>query len=261
MSSHACVSMNPCGAQPPELHGGSSTLPCTYVVPSTCHHANSVDHPLSGRSLGRGQEAQVGYGLSDDSAKYQWWGWPIFRLAVVWAHPHQGCLSTLVEAAWILMLLADDGPDWPYAFVCMSDTMLHVPLFDNRHISTMMDGVHSVNACGWLSQLQLWKLLQHGDSIVFWEGRNGEPKALQFSFWDLPLWNATSANGPTWDLPMIEVVLSCLKYETVSLTQVPPPSGHQSSMWHHHSSEPTPPGDLGTAPLDFSHNLSPHLPV
>ena len=53
--------------------------------------------------------------------------------------------------------------------------MLHMPLSDNGCISTMMDGICSVNACGQLHQLQLWKLLQHGDSVVFPEGLNGEP--------------------------------------------------------------------------------------
>ena len=38
-------------------------------------------------------------------------GVQVFSLVVVWAHPHQGHLSTLVEAAKKLMLLADDGPD------------------------------------------------------------------------------------------------------------------------------------------------------
>ena len=64
----------------------------------------------------------------------------------------------------------------------MSDTVLHMPLSDNRHISAMMEGIHSVNTCGQLHQLQVWKLLQHSDSVVFPEGLNGEPEALQFSF-------------------------------------------------------------------------------
>ena len=130
----------------------------------------------------------------------------IFGLAAVWAHPHQGHLSTLAEAAQKLMLLADNGPDWPYTFICTSKTVLHMPLSNNGHIGAMMDGIHSINACSWLHQLQVWKLLQHGGSIVFPEGLNGEPEALQFSFQELPLWNATSTDGPTQDLPMLEVV-------------------------------------------------------
>ena len=52
----------------------------------------------------------------------------VFSLAAVWVHPCQGCLSTLVKAAWKLMLLVDNSPDWPYAFIHMSDTVLHVPI-------------------------------------------------------------------------------------------------------------------------------------
>ena len=97
------------------------------------------------------------------------------------------------------MLLADDSPDWLYTFVCMSDTMLHVPPCDNGHIGTMMDGMYTVNACGQLHYLQVWKLLQHSKSVVFPEGLNREPEALQFSFQQLPLWNAISVDGPAQD--------------------------------------------------------------
>ena len=79
----------------------------------------------------------------------------VFSLVVVWTHPYQGCLSTLVEAPQKLMLLVDDGPNWPYTFICMSDTVLHMSQSDNRHIITMTDGVCSVNTCGQLHQLQV----------------------------------------------------------------------------------------------------------
>ena len=118
------------------------------------------------------------------------------------------------------MLLADDGPDWLHAFICMSNTMSHMPLSDNGHIGTMMDGVCTVNACGQLHQLQVWKLLQHSNSVVFSEGLYREPKALQFSFQELSLWNAASADEPTQDPPMIEVVLSSVGSKTSSPTQV-----------------------------------------
>ena len=127
-------------------------------------------------------------------------GDPVFGLAAVWVHPHQGCLSTLVEAAWKLMLPVDNGPDWPYTFICMNDTVLHVLLSDKGHLGTMMDGICSTNACSELHQLQVWKLLQHGDSVVFPEGLNGEPEALQFSYQELPLWECCHHR---WTLPEI----------------------------------------------------------
>ena len=151
------------------------------------------------------------------------WGDQLFGLAVVWVHPCQGHLTTLAEAAQKFMLLAGDSPDWPYAFIHMSNTILHMPLSNNGHISTMTDSMCNVNACGQLHQLQVWKLLQHGNSVVFPEGLNGEPKALQFSFQELPPWNAASMDRPTQDLPMIEVVLSSMGSKTASPTQVSPP--------------------------------------
>ena len=180
----------------------------------------------------------------------------VFSLPAVWAHPCQGHLSTLAEAAQSLMLLANDSPDWLYAFICMSDTMLHIPLSDNEHISTMTDGICSIYAYGWLYQLQVWKLLQHSDSIVFPEGLNGEPEALQFSFWELPLWNAASSDGTAQHPPMLQVVLSGIESEITSLTQVPPPSGHWTSTWHCHHPQPTPPGGLGMGTADIFCNLS-----
>ena len=68
----------------------------------------------------------------------------LFGLAVVWVHSHQGHLTTLVEAAQKLMLQVDDGPDWPYALIHRRNTMLHTPLSNNRHISAMTDGMHTV---------------------------------------------------------------------------------------------------------------------
>ena len=77
-------------------------------------------------------------------------GEQIFGLTAVWAHPHQGQLTTLAEAAHKMALLMDDSLDWPYAFVCMSSTTCYVPLSDAGHLSTMTEGTHSINVCGCL---------------------------------------------------------------------------------------------------------------
>ena len=65
----------------------------------------------------------------------------IFGLAAVWAHPCQGCLTTLVEVAHKLALLIDDSPDWPYAFAHMNSTTCHMPLSDAGHLGAMTDGI------------------------------------------------------------------------------------------------------------------------
>ena len=103
--------------------------------------------------------------------------------------------------------------------------MLHVPLSDKGHIITIIDGICSTNACSHLHQVQVWKLLQYGDFVVFSKGLNGELEVLQFSFQELPLWNATTTDGPTQDLHLIEVILCGTEPETANTTQVPPPSG------------------------------------
>ena len=194
-----------------------------HTVPSMYHHAESAVHPFSGRSLGRGREVQAGYGLSDDSAKHQHQGPPILWPGCSVGTSPSGPLNHSGGGHMKVVVLADNGPDWPYAFVHMSDTVLHAPLSDNRHIVTMMDGVYTANARGQLHQLWVWKLLQHGNSVVFPEGLNGEPKAYQFSFQELLLWSTTNVDGTAQDLPMVEVLLSGMESKTTSLRQVPPP--------------------------------------
>ena len=124
----------------------------------------------------------------------------------MWAHPWQAHLHTLEEAFHKLLLLVDNGPDWPYTFLQMNNTMSHAPLSSEEHIGLMIDGMPSTNACSWLHQLQVWKLLQHGGQVVF-AGLNGELKAVQLTFQELPPLNATTVDEPTRDLPVIEVDL------------------------------------------------------
>ena len=139
----------------------------------------------------------------------------IFGLAVVWAHPHQGCLTTLAEVACRLTLLMDNGPDWPYAFIHMSSTTHHMPLSDAGHLGAMTDGIHSVNACSHLHQLQKWKLLQHREHVVFPEGLNGELEACHFSFPELLPWDTATAGGSAGELPPIEVTLGGMEHESM----------------------------------------------
>ena len=84
----------------------------------------------------------------------------VFGLTAMWAHPYQAHLPTLAEVAQKLMLLANKGPNWPYAYAQMNDTMAYMPLSSEGHIGIMTDSIPSTNACGHLDQLQVWKLLQ-----------------------------------------------------------------------------------------------------
>ena len=137
--------------------GFTQLLSSGNVIPGVSSHASTTGHPLHGRGLGRGREASAGYGLHADSTNARCE--QIFSLTAMWAHPHQAHLHTLEEVAHKLLLLVDNGPDWPYAFVQMNDTMSHAPLSRDGHISAITDGTLSMNACGQLHQVQVQKLL------------------------------------------------------------------------------------------------------
>ena len=111
----------------------------------------------------------------------------IFSLIAMWAHPHEACLVSLVEAAQCLVLLANEGPDWQYAFVWMNNAILHMLLSSEGHLDILMEGTPQRNPCGFLCQLQAWRLLQCGEQMVCPGGLNTGIKALVFDFEELPL--------------------------------------------------------------------------
>ena len=95
------------------------------------------------------------------------------------------------------MLLADEGPNLPYAYAQMNDAMAHTPLSSVGHVGIMIDGLPSMNACIHLEQLQVWKLLQCRGWVVCPEGLNRGLEALLFDFKELPLWNMASTDEHT----------------------------------------------------------------
>ena len=110
----------------------------------------------------------------------------VFGLVALWAHPHQTCYHTQEVVAHKLMLLVVESEDWVHAFVWLNEALSHAPLSSEGHLSAMMDGVPSADTHGWLHQLQICKLLQHKEMVVFQEGLNGELEALRFTFQELP---------------------------------------------------------------------------
>ena len=121
----------------------------------------------------------------------------VIGLTTVWAHPHQAHFQTLEEMAHKHMLWADISTDWPCALIWLNDDLSHAPLLNEGHISTMTDGAPSMDAHSWLHQLQLCKLLQNEGSVVCPEGLNRELEALQFTFPQLPLWDAATPSEPS----------------------------------------------------------------
>ena len=97
-----------------------------------------------------------------------------FRLAMVWVHPYQACLSFLDEVAKKLTLLINLSNNWAYAFVQLNRDAQHVPLPKEGHLSTVINGMPSRNACRCLHQQEVCKLLQYGDQLVYPEGLNGD---------------------------------------------------------------------------------------
>ena len=111
--------------------------------------------------------------------------------------------KSLEEAANILVLLSDVSADWLYAFMQWNNTVSHVPLSNKGDISTMTDGTPSTDTHSQLHQLQVQKLLQHEGRVVCLKGLNGELEALQFTFPELPLWDAAAPSESFWELQLL----------------------------------------------------------
>ena len=97
-----------------------------------------------------------------------------------------------------------------------------MPLLSEGHISAMTDGAPCVDAHGWLHHLQICKLLQHNNMVVCPEGLNHELEALQFTFLELPLWNAANPGKPAQKPHLIEVDLGSIQPDGMTTaTQAP----------------------------------------
>ena len=132
----------------------------------------------------------------------------VFGLTAMLMHPHHVHLPTLVEVAQKLILLANKGTNWPYAYARMNYAMAHATLSSEGPIGIMTCGLPSRNACSCLHQLQVWWLLQYRGQVVCPEWLNGSIKPLLFDFKELLLWIMADTDESTQDPPMIEVDLS-----------------------------------------------------
>ena len=150
-----------------------------------------------------------------------------FRLVAVWVHPSQTALSSLEESAKKLTLLINTRDDWPYAFVWLCEDSQHISLSNTRHISIMVDGAHSRSTYGYLSYLDVHKLLQCGSEVVYPEGLN---RGLELIWVPLPkqsVWDVESTNEPV----MLQVNLPRDLGEIIPVyLKQPPPSPHESSQ-------------------------------
>ena len=128
---------SPLGPNYPWYVGVPCLLPRHHAVPCTYHHTGAIDCLFTGGSLGRCGEVSSRYGIFVNSAKSGHWVWVGPWTDHCVDAPHQVCLPSLVNVAQKLLLLADKGADWPYAYIRMNDAMAHVPLSSEGHIGIM----------------------------------------------------------------------------------------------------------------------------
>ena len=121
-----------------------------------------------------------------------------FGLVGVWVHPNQTLLPSLEEAVKKLALLINTKEDWHYAFLWVREDLQHIPLYDTRHISILVDGSPSRSACGWLIQTEVHQLLHLGSEMVYPEGLNGGLELVQVTLTKLPSWEVESTGETTW---------------------------------------------------------------
>ena len=159
----------------------------------------------------------------------------VVRLAAVWAHLHQAHLPSLDEAVKKLALLINLGDNWAYTFVWLNEDAQHVPLSNKGHLSAMVDGVLCRSMCRHLCQLEVWKLLQYGDQVVYPKGLNRHLKPVQ---------TLLSGHGYTW--------------QTCPQTFIPTGGHLQGHTGRPYTQGPSSPQNLNTTfPLPPCHGMSP----
>ena len=131
-----------------------------------------------------------------------------FGLAMVWVHPHQPCLSSLDEVARKFTLLINLSDNWAYTFVWLSEDAQHVPLSNEGHLSAMVDGVPCRSACGHLCQLEVCRLIQCGDQVVYPKGLNGGLELLWTSLSGSLIWGMDVLGKPAHEPSFLLVDLS-----------------------------------------------------
>ena len=120
----------------------------------------------------------------------------VFGLATVWPHPHQAQLSSLDEVVKKLTLLIDFGNNWAYAYVWLNEDAQNVPFSNEGHLSAMVNGAPCRSTCRHLCQLEVYKLLQYGDQVVYPEGLNGGLELVQTSLSGSLIWGMDVLGKP-----------------------------------------------------------------
>ena len=150
MCSHACALIQHCGTLLPLLCGGLEF--CPLIQWFRVHTIKQIQLTVLSQAgaWGNAEKARkdtasllIAPGLAIGCKR-------IFSLVVMWVHPYQVHLVSLVEVAQCLVLLTDEGPDWPYTFIQMNNAILHALLSSKGHPSILMGGKPQRNPCGFL---------------------------------------------------------------------------------------------------------------
>ena len=116
---------------------------------------------LSHRGMGKHWKALRWYGIPSDSTWENHWGAIAFGLVLVWAYPHQAWLLSLDEAVKKLTLLIDLGYNMGLCLCVAQQGCPTLPLSNEGHLSTMVNGVPCRTMCRHFHQLEVCQLLQY----------------------------------------------------------------------------------------------------
>ena len=134
----------------------------------------------------------MGYGIPPNHAKYYWGIWEDLQ-------PHHGVGTSMPSQQPNHSRTGTQAPgqQWQLGVHLLTEQ-------DPGTGTSVQHGSHqcysrwhpSTNACGWLHQLLVQKLLQCKDLVVCPEGLNGQMEASELTFRELSFWNATAASKP-----------------------------------------------------------------
>ena len=118
----------------------------------------------------------------------------------------------------------------------LNEDAQHAPLSNKGHLSTMVDGAPCRSTCGHLCQLEVCKLLQCGDQVVYPKGLNGDLEPVQTLLSGSLIWGMDTLGEPTCEPSFLLVDLSCVtlgdhtpKAPAPCRTSTPPPSPHSAT--------------------------------
>ena len=115
---------------------------------------------------------------------------------------------------------------------------MHIPLSNEGQISAMIDGMPSRSTWWHLSQLEVCKLLQCGDQVVYPKGLNGGLEPKWFSLPEPPVWDMDPLGRPAHEPLPLSVDLSSIKLrDQIPIAPAPctastSPSSPHSAMEH-----------------------------